>query len=89
MEVESSTEENAVEVIREGVRELVSTERKESRLKVLNKNRVTLGYTVLDSSFTPKFVIEHAEILKKKALPIEKYKQLQNALIQVMILMSF
>ncbi|XP_029037577.2 uncharacterized protein LOC114873428 isoform X1 [Osmia bicornis bicornis] len=82
MEVEASTEENAVEVIREGVRELVSAERKENRLKVLNKNRVALGYTVLDSSFTPKFVVEQAEILKKKPLPIERYKQLQNALIQ-------
>nr|XP_012154459.1 PREDICTED: uncharacterized protein LOC100878399 [Megachile rotundata] len=82
MEIEASTEENAVQVIREGLRELVSTERKESRLKVLNKNRVALGNAIPDSAFTPEFVIKNAEALKKKALPVEKYKQLQNALIQ-------
>lgn len=82
MEIEASSEENAVQVIREGLRELVSTERKESRSKVLNKNRVALGNAILDSAFTPEFVIKNAEALKKKALPIEKYKQLQNALIQ-------
>ncbi|CAL7941138.1 unnamed protein product [Xylocopa violacea] len=80
--MEESIKSNAVEVIRDGLRQLVHTERKENRTKTLNKNRVTLGNTVTNSFFTIEFVVEKAKALKRKALSIEEYKQLQNALIQ-------
>ncbi|KZC14499.1 hypothetical protein WN55_06960 [Dufourea novaeangliae] len=82
MEVDVPSKGSAIEVMRENVRELTHAERKEYRMKILNKNRVALGKIVLDSSFTTKFVVEKANALKKKPLPVEEYKQLQNALIQ-------
>lgn len=86
MEMDSSKKRDSVEMIRECLRELTYLERKEHRTKVLNKNRIALGNIVSDSSFTTEFVIKKAKELTKKALSIEKYKQLQNALIQVRIL---
>ncbi|XP_076756359.1 uncharacterized protein LOC143426654 isoform X2 [Xylocopa sonorina] len=80
--MEESVNSDAVEVIRDGLRQLVHTERKENRTRILNKNRVDLGNIVTNSSFTTEFVVEKARALKKKALSIEEYKQLQNALIQ-------
>lgn len=85
MEIDETTKENAVEVIRESVRELVHTERKENRTRTLNKNRVALGNVATNTSFTTEFVVEKAKALKKKALSIEEYEKLQNALIQVII----
>nr|XP_033342349.1 uncharacterized protein LOC117229740 [Megalopta genalis]XP_033342350.1 uncharacterized protein LOC117229740 [Megalopta genalis]XP_033342351.1 uncharacterized protein LOC117229740 [Megalopta genalis] len=82
MEADVPTKVNSVEVIREALRELSYAERKEHRIQILNKNRVTLGNIVLDSAFTPEFVIEKAKALKKKQISTEEYKQLQNALIQ-------
>ncbi|XP_076168336.1 uncharacterized protein LOC143147186 [Ptiloglossa arizonensis] len=82
MEMDSSKKRDSVEMIRECLRELTYLERKEHRTKVLNKNRIALGNIVSDSSFTTEFVIKKAKELTKKALSIEKYKQLQNALIQ-------
>lgn len=82
MEIEEPIKENAVEVIREGLRELIHIERKENRMKTVNKSRVALGNIITNSSFTTEFVIEKAKALKKKALSIEEYKELQNALIQ-------
>lgn len=84
MEIDNSTTD-AVEVIREKLRDTTSKERKEHRSKALNKNRVALGNIVLDTSFTTEFVVEKAKALKNKSLSIEGYKQLQNALIQVII----
>lgn len=81
MEIDNSTTD-AVEVIREKLRDTTSKERKEHRSKALNKNRVALGNIVLDTSFTTEFVVEKAKALKNKSLSIEGYKQLQNALIQ-------
>ncbi|KOX72449.1 hypothetical protein WN51_01549 [Melipona quadrifasciata] len=82
MEIEEPTKENAVEVIRESVRELVHTERKENRTRTSNKNRVALGNIATKTPFTTEFVVEKAKALKKKALSIEEYEKLQNALIQ-------
>ncbi|CAK9828657.1 hypothetical protein ANTRET_LOCUS6141 [Anthophora retusa] len=82
MEIQKSPKEDAVEVMRENLRELVHMERKENRMRTLNKNRVALGNIVTNSSFTTEFIVEKAKALKKKALSIEEYRQLQNALIQ-------
>ncbi|XP_076647538.1 uncharacterized protein LOC143356053 [Halictus rubicundus] len=82
MEVDAPAKANPVEVIREAMRELNYAERKEQRTKILNINRVTLGNILLDSAFTPEFVVEKAKALRKKPLPTEEYKQLQSALIQ-------
>lgn len=85
MEIEESTKEDTVEVIRESVRELVHTEREKNRMETWNKNRVALGNLMTNSSFTTEFVVEKAKALKNRTLSIEEYGQLQNALIQVII----
>lgn len=82
MEIEESTKEDTVEVIRENVRELVHTERGKNRTETWNKNRVALGNTMTNSLFTTEFVVEKAKALKKRTLSIEEYGQLQNALLQ-------
>ncbi|XP_078047146.1 uncharacterized protein LOC144475282 [Augochlora pura] len=82
MEVNVPAKVNSVEVIREALRELSYAERKEHRTQTLNKNRVSLGNNILNTAFTPEFVIEKANALKKKQISAEEYKQLQNALIQ-------
>ncbi|KOC62457.1 hypothetical protein WH47_04117 [Habropoda laboriosa] len=81
MEIEKSTKE-CIEVIRERLRKLVHTVRKENRVKTLNKNRIGLESIVTNSSSMTEFIVEKAKALKKKALSIEVYRQLQNALIQ-------
>ena len=82
MEAGDSTRTDAVEIIRESIRKLTYVERKEHRTTVFTKKRVALDGIFPDSSFTTEFVVEKAKALRKRALPLNEYQQLQIAFLQ-------
>ncbi|XP_015592717.1 importin subunit alpha-2 isoform X2 [Cephus cinctus] len=77
-----TTKDKYVEVMREDMRETISSYRKHQREIVLNKNRQALGEISNSLCFSKEFILAKAHLLKKKPLAIEDYQQLQNALIQ-------
>ena len=74
----------AIEAIRSELRQVVEEERKYNRGAALNKNRTSLGEIVEKKcTWDTKLVETKAKVLAKKALPMDDYLSLQNALIEV------
>lgn len=80
-----SDDDNTLETVRVGLREATLTKRKEDRASAWNKNRVSLGESFGNGSFSTEYVSERAKLLKKKRISFQDYRYLPNALIQVHI----
>ncbi|XP_011303266.1 uncharacterized protein [Fopius arisanus] len=78
--------ENAVEIIRHGLRRTAENERRDHRNREFNKlRRTALGVNENVSSqceWTGKSLLQKGKDLKKKTLSINDYKQLEGALLQ-------
>ena len=73
----------AVEFIRDIVRDIVENTRKKHRDLDLNKKRRVLGNQTIHFNYDEEFITAAAKNLKKKTLSPLEYSKLQNALIQV------
>lgn len=74
---------NALETVRMGLREVTLTKRKEDRVLTWSKNRASLGDFSKNEFFSIDYVVERAKLLKKKKILLEDYRYLPNAFIQV------
>lgn len=77
-------EQNAIEVMRNDLRETATINRKNKRTNELNKHRVALGEVEnIEILWDREKLIVKANELKKKPLKISDYRRLQTALLQV------
>lgn len=78
----SQPKDEVLEFIRDEIREVVQSSRKQHRDFELNKKRA-LGEQFDEFNYDIEFIINTAKHLKKRSLSKEEYNKLQNALLQV------
>lgn len=81
---------NTLQSIRDELREVLQTSRKQHREYAINKSRIDLEEIHQNnSSFSEDFVYSLGIKLKSKALPVKEYRILQHALLQVRLFSLF
>lgn len=78
----TNDEHKEIRHLREELRELKISERRHLREKMFERTRFALGECG-NANFGPDDVTGFAKELKKKSLNVKKYRDLQNALLQV------